>query len=147
MTAPRLKYGAGKQQNKSMNRPSLTNSQFWWRASLALVAAAIYVAPITLARGADAKTEKTSKTDKTDKKEDKKTDTTKSADKKPAKKQLSGSELYSIHCGRCHAERYATEFTASQWQTIGTEMRVRANLPAAQARAIIKYLKEDSGTP
>jgi mono/diheme cytochrome c family protein len=119
-------------------------SRLWWRASLALVTSAICVAPITLAGGADAKTEKTSKADK---KDEKKNDATKSADKKAVKKQLSGAELYSIHCGRCHAERYATEFTASQWQTIGTEMRVRANLPAAQARAIIKYLKEDSGTP
>jgi hypothetical protein len=26
-------------------------------------------------------------------------------------------------------------------------MRVRANLPADQAKAILKYLQEDSGTP
>ena len=125
-----------------MNRPSPTKSRLWWSASLALVAAAIYVAPVTLARGADAKTEKTAKADK---KAEKKNDTEKTT--KAVKKQMSGAELYSIHCSRCHAERYATEFTASQWQTIGTEMRVRANLPAAQARAIMKYLKEDSGTP
>jgi hypothetical protein len=27
------------------------------------------------------------------------------------------------------------------------EMRVRANLPEDQAKAILKYLQEDSGTP
>jgi hypothetical protein len=65
--------------------------------------------------------------------------------KKPEKKKLTGAELYTIHCNRCHAERYATEFTSAQWKTIMTHMRVRANLPAAQAREILKYLQEDSG--
>ena len=64
--------------------------------------------------------------------------------KKPAKK-LTGADLYAIHCNRCHAERYATEFTSAQWKTLITHMRVRANLPAAQAKLILKYLQEDSG--
>src|SRR5579862_8153975 len=46
--------------------------------------------------------------------------------KKPEKKKLSGSELYQINCNRCHAERYATEFTSAQWKTIMVHMRVRA---------------------
>ena len=72
----------------------------------------------------------------------------KKSEKKPEKKaRLGGQELYAIHCGRCHAERYPTEFTAAQWKTVVTEMRVRANLPAADAKAILKYLQEDSGTP
>jgi cytochrome c5 len=65
--------------------------------------------------------------------------------KKVAKKKLTGAELYQINCNRCHAERYPTEFTPAQWKTIMTHMRVRANLPAAQAREILKYLQEDSG--
>jgi hypothetical protein len=68
------------------------------------------------------------------------------AEKKVTKK-LTGAELYAINCNRCHAERYATEFTAAQWKTIMTHMRVRANLPAAQAKLILKYLQEDAGTP
>lgn len=60
-------------------------------------------------------------------------------------KKLTGAELYAIHCNRCHAERYPTEFNSAQWQTLLTHMRVRANLPAKQARAILKYLKEESG--
>jgi mono/diheme cytochrome c family protein len=58
---------------------------------------------------------------------------------------LSGATLYAINCSRCHQERYPTEFTAAQWKTIMIHMRVRANLPAAQAREILKYLQEDAG--
>jgi hypothetical protein len=65
--------------------------------------------------------------------------------KTPEKKKLTGSELYQLNCNRCHTERYATEFTSAQWKTIMIHMRVRANLPAAQAREILKYLQEDSG--
>lgn len=67
---------------------------------------------------------------------------------KPAKKvakKLTGAELYQINCNRCHPERYPTEFTSSQWKSIMTHMRVRANIPAAQAREILKYLQQDSG--
>ena len=63
---------------------------------------------------------------------------------KPAKK-LTGAELYTINCNRCHAERYPTEFTAGQWSTLMTHMRVRANLPAKQAKEILKYMKEEAG--
>ena len=70
-----------------------------------------------------------------------------SADAKPkaAPVQLSGAELYSIHCNRCHPERYPTERTAAQWKTILLHMRVRANLPGEQARTILKYLQDNSG--
>lgn len=106
--------------------------------SLGLVIAAVYTASIALVAGADPKPEKEPKPEKK---------TEKKVEKKAEKKRLAGSELYAIHCGRCHAERYPTEFTAAQWKTIATEMRVRANLPAADVRAIVKYLQEDSGTP
>jgi mono/diheme cytochrome c family protein len=59
---------------------------------------------------------------------------------------LTGQELYAIHCSRCHSERYPTEFTAAHWRTIMTHMRVRANLPAEQAREILKYLEQDAGS-
>ena len=60
-------------------------------------------------------------------------------------RKLSGAELYSIHCNRCHAERYPTERTAAQWKTIMLHMQVRANLPGEQARRILQYLQENSG--
>jgi hypothetical protein len=37
------------------------------------------------------------------------------------------------------------EFTAAQWGTIMMEMRVRANLPAAQAKELEKFLKGGAG--
>jgi hypothetical protein len=64
---------------------------------------------------------------------------------KPAPKQLTGAELYSMHCNRCHPERYPNERTSAQWKTIGMHMRVRANLPAEQYRKLLKYLQDNSG--
>ncbi len=64
---------------------------------------------------------------------------------KPAPKKLSGAELYSMHCNRCHPERYPAERTPAQWKTIVLHMRVRANIPAAQARTILTFLQENSG--
>jgi len=68
-------------------------------------------------------------------------------DSKPAKteRKMSGVELYAIHCNRCHPERYPVEFNEMQWKTLMLHMRVRANLPADQARAILKYLQEEAG--
>lgn len=63
----------------------------------------------------------------------------------PAKKKLTGAELYAVNCNRCHQERYPTEFNSAQWQTLMTHMRVRANLPAKQAKEILKYMKEEAG--
>lgn len=59
--------------------------------------------------------------------------------------KLSGAELYSIHCNRCHPERYPTERTAAQWKTIMLHMQVRAGIPGEQSRRILKYLQENSG--
>jgi mono/diheme cytochrome c family protein len=69
----------------------------------------------------------------------------KKTEQKTEKSKLTGAELYAINCARCHPERYATEFTSAQWKTIMTHMRVRANLPAAQAKQILKFLQEDAG--
>ncbi len=97
-----------------------------------LVGAAMYLAGTASVQPADSKPEKAPK-----------------AEQKPSKsttqKKLSGADLYAMHCNRCHPERYATERTAAQWKTIMLHMRVRANLPADQAKAILKYLQEDSG--
>ena len=63
----------------------------------------------------------------------------------PPQHQLTGAELYSINCNRCHAERYPTERTAANWKTIMLHMQVRANIPGSQARRILQYLQENSG--
>jgi hypothetical protein len=71
----------------------------------------------------------------------------KAPDAKPAviKKQVTGAELYSMHCNRCHPERYPTERTAAQWKTIMLHMQVRANIPVEQSKLILQYLQENSG--
>ena len=61
------------------------------------------------------------------------------------KKQLTGAELYSMHCNRCHPERYPTERTAAQWKTIMLHMQVRANIPVEQSKLILQYLQDNSG--
>ncbi len=58
---------------------------------------------------------------------------------------LTGSQLWAINCNRCHMYRSSAEFTASQWQPIMLHMRVRANIPAAQAREILKFLQAGAG--
>ena len=117
------------------SHPLMLRLRAW--LGLAAMAAAVCAVSGVLAACADPQSPGASATDA--KKEAKET-----KEKKPAKK-LTGAQLYAIHCNRCHAERYPTEFTPSQWKTVLTHMRVRANLPAAQAREILKYLQEESG--
>jgi cytochrome c5 len=123
-----------------MKRISSSKPRLRAGLGLAVVAGAIYVSSIVLVGGADAKADKAAKPENAAQSE-------KNTPKKAPKKKLTGADLYAIHCNRCHPERYATEFTAAQWKTIMVEMRVRANLPEEQAKAILKYLQEDSGTP
>jgi len=112
-----------KQPLKTMDRFSSLKPQLLAGVGLAVITAAIYTAQFPIVYAGP-----------------------ETAPEKPAeKKSLSGADLYAIHCNRCHPERYATEFTAAQWKTIMIHMRVRANLPADQAREILKYLQQDSG--
>jgi hypothetical protein len=99
----------------------------------AAVAGVVFAVSLACVSAADAKSDKEP------------TDQKKNASKPDKKTQFSGADLYAMHCNRCHPERYATERTANQWKTIMVHMRVRANLPAEQAKAILKFLQEDSG--
>ena len=63
----------------------------------------------------------------------------------PMPKALSGAELFAINCNRCHPERSAIERNSLEWKSIMLHMRVRANLPAAQANTILQYLQANSG--
>ena len=116
-----------------MNRLSFLKPQ--WRPALGLVMiAAICALSLVCLRAADATSEKEVKPDN-------------QTQKKAEKKKFSGADLYAMHCNRCHPERYATERSPAQWKSILLHMRIRANLPAEQAKAILKYLQEDSGKP
>jgi len=126
---------------KNINGVRRFESRLRTALSLAVLSAAL--APLALLTAAEGNGEKATKTEKpTEKKSE-----TGSSNKQPQAppKKLSGAELYSMHCNRCHPERYPTERTAAQWKTILLHMRVRANLPAEQARTILKYLQDNSG--
>lgn len=126
--------------------------------SLAVVSAAVYIATIVLVSAADTKTAGTKAPDA--KPADVKTADVESADTKtinvtPEKEldpkpetkapvKFTGAELYAINCNRCHSERYPTERTDAQWQTIMLHMRTRAQLPGKDAKAILKYLQENN---
>jgi nitrate/TMAO reductase-like tetraheme cytochrome c subunit len=59
--------------------------------------------------------------------------------------QLSGQELWSMNCQRCHNMRPPTMYSDAQWAIIVHHMRVRANITGAEQRAIADFLK--SGSP
>jgi hypothetical protein len=126
---------------KNIHRIRPFKSRLRTALSLAVVSAAF--APLTLLTAAEGKGEKASITEKP---AEQRSEADASKQKpKAAPKKLSGAELYSMHCNRCHPERYPTERTAAQWKTILIHMRVRANLPAEQSRTILKYLQDNSG--
>jgi hypothetical protein len=126
---------------KTTNRLQLFKSRLRTALSLAFVSATL--APLALLTGAEGKGEAAPQTEKRAEHRSE----ADSSKKKPkaVPKKLSGAELYSMHCNRCHPERYPTERTAAQWKTILLHMRVRANLPAEQSRTILKYLQDNSG--
>ena len=121
-----------------MNRLSSFKPRLQAGVGIAVVAAVIYAASISLVAGAETNAPAAKVPDTKAK--------TVAPEKKTPPKKLTGAELYAINCNRCHPERYPTEFTSAQWKTLMTHMRVRANLPAAQAKTILKYLQEDSGS-
>jgi hypothetical protein len=136
---------AHKLERKTMHRLSSLKLRLRVGVGLGLVVAGIYGLSITLATGADTKLAENKPADKSAAHPDSGKKADPKPEKKKAAKKLTGAELYAINCNRCHPERYPTEWTSAQWKTLMTHMRVRANLPAEQAKEILKYLQEDSG--
>jgi nitrate/TMAO reductase-like tetraheme cytochrome c subunit len=58
--------------------------------------------------------------------------------------QLSGEELWSNTCQRCHNIRPPTMYSNAQWDVIVHHMRVRANITGSEQRAIVEFLKSSS---
>lgn len=52
-----------------------------------------------------------------------------------------GARLWSPYCGACHNARPPAERSPAEWDTIMMHMRVRANLPAEDAQALVEFLK------
>lgn len=55
--------------------------------------------------------------------------------------RLTGEELWSMNCQRCHNLRSAVTYSNAQWEVIVHHMRVRANLTGEEQRAIVEFLK------
>lgn len=54
---------------------------------------------------------------------------------------LSGEELWSNNCLRCHNIRPPTMYSDPQWEVIVHHMRLRANITGQEQRAIVEFLK------
>lgn len=54
---------------------------------------------------------------------------------------LTGEELWSNNCLRCHNVRPPTMYTNAQWDVIVHHMRLRANITGQEQRAIVEFLK------
>ena len=54
---------------------------------------------------------------------------------------LSGEELWSNNCLRCHNIRPPTMYGDAQWDVIVHHMRIRANITGQEQRAIVEFLK------
>jgi mono/diheme cytochrome c family protein len=52
-----------------------------------------------------------------------------------------GAREWAAYCGACHNARPPAERSPAEWDVIMMHMRVRANLPAQDARALIEFLK------
>jgi hypothetical protein len=54
---------------------------------------------------------------------------------------LSGEELWTNNCMRCHNIRSPTMYSNAQWDVIVHHMRLRANITGQEQRAIVEFLK------
>src|SRR5215472_7488362 len=54
---------------------------------------------------------------------------------------LTGEELWSNNCMRCHNIRPPTMYGNAQWDVIVHHMRLRANITGQEQRAIVEFLK------
>ena len=56
-------------------------------------------------------------------------------------KENDGSVLWSENCMRCHNTPSPTDFNDSQWEVVGTHMKLRANLTEDETKKIIEFLQ------
>jgi hypothetical protein len=54
---------------------------------------------------------------------------------------LRGAQLWPVYCNTCHNARPGSEFSPTEWRMIMMHMRMQANLPANDARAVLEYLR------
>jgi mono/diheme cytochrome c family protein len=52
-----------------------------------------------------------------------------------------GAKLWGVYCNQCHNARPPSEKAPYEWDQEIMHMRTLGNIPAADARAIVEYLK------
>lgn len=52
-----------------------------------------------------------------------------------------GAQLWGENCNRCHNAPSPSDFTDAQWETVGTHMKIRANLTDDEVKKITEFLK------
>lgn len=57
----------------------------------------------------------------------------------------SGSELWGMHCGRCHFNRSPSWYSDGQWDVAMFHMGVKAQLTRAEREAVLRYLEAANG--
>ncbi|SHF12368.1 hypothetical protein SAMN05443144_105231 [Fodinibius roseus] len=60
------------------------------------------------------------------------------------KVEKSGAVLWGENCARCHNAPDPTAFSDTQWEAIGTHMRVRAGLTAEETNKIVTFLQQSN---
>jgi len=52
-----------------------------------------------------------------------------------------GAKLWPVYCNQCHNARPPSEKAPYEWNQVIMHMRTLGNIPAADARALVEYLK------
>lgn len=58
-----------------------------------------------------------------------------------AVEEQSGVELWTLHCSHCHNIPNPADYNASQWEVVGTHMRIRANINGKEIEKIVAFLQ------
>ena len=59
-------------------------------------------------------------------------------------KRLTGEELWTANCNRCHNARPAKEFTDKNWEIIMDHMRGVAGLTGDETKRLLEYLQKNN---
>ncbi len=58
--------------------------------------------------------------------------------------RITGEQLWTANCNRCHNARAAQEFADGDWEVILDHMRVVAGLTGDETQSVLKYLQENN---
>jgi cytochrome c1 len=56
-------------------------------------------------------------------------------------KDKDGSVLWGENCMRCHNTPNPADYNDSQWEVIGTHMKLRANLTDDEVKKVVEFMK------